>query len=124
MYFRTDDLSKIDVLNTPAGRTAGQVLKWVVPQIVNCWDDERIDVDRTLNRIINGVFHHPALRSIGDDGAADCRSLMFNTVEQWWREQSDRERNDLRDKLSREGVERKSHLIHLRYLGIELMCLS
>ena len=80
-------------------------MKWVVPQLIGCWDDERIDVDRTLNRIINGVLHHPALRSYGDDGAADGRRLMFSVVEQWWREKDEGEREMMRDQLSRDGVE-------------------
>jgi hypothetical protein len=94
-----------NVLNEPAGKVATQVIRWAVPQIVECWDDERADVDRTINRIINGVFHHPALRDGGDDGARDGRAQMFRIVESWWQEQSDRSRNDLRDKLSRQGVE-------------------
>ncbi|KAK5096407.1 hypothetical protein LTS08_007663 [Lithohypha guttulata] len=94
-----------NVLNEPAGKIAGQVLKWVVPQIVQAWDDERIDVNQTLNRIIRGVFHHPALRRVGDDGAADGRALMFGIVERWWSEKSEREKDGLRDQLSRDGVE-------------------
>jgi hypothetical protein len=94
-----------NILNEPAGKVASQVLKWVVPQIVECWDNEHADVDRTLNRIVHGVFHHPALREQGDDGARDGRHLMFQIVENWWHEKSERERQDLRDKLSREGVE-------------------
>ncbi|KAI9680944.1 MAG: hypothetical protein M1829_001024 [Trizodia sp. TS-e1964] len=94
-----------NILNEPAGKVASQVLKWVVPQIIACWDDERISVDRTINRILNGVFHHPALRNYGDDGAVDGRRLMFGVVEQWWHSKSDRERDDLRSQLSREGVE-------------------
>lgn len=95
-----------NVLNEPAGKVASQVLKWVVPQIVQCWDDEHIDPNRTVERIIHGVFHHPALREVGDDGARDGRQLMFRVVEGWWRDMSDRERDDMRRKLSREGVER------------------
>lgn len=94
-----------NVLNEPAGKVAGQVLRWVIPQLIACWDDERIDVDRTLNRIIRGVFHHPALRDYGDDGAADGRRLMFSVVERWWAEKSEREKDSLRDQLSRSGVE-------------------
>lgn len=93
-----------NVLNEPAGKTASQILTWAIPQIVDCWDDERQDADRCINRIINGVFHHPALRDQGDDGARDGRQIMFRTVENWWRQQSPREQDDLRDKLSREGV--------------------
>ena len=94
-----------NVLNEPAGKVASQVLKWVVPQLIACWDDERIDVDRTLNRIIDGVLHHPGLRDYGQDGASDGRRLMFGVIEQWWRQKDETERFDLRDQLSREGVE-------------------
>lgn len=94
-----------NVLNEPAGRIASEVLKWVVPQIVECWDDEGVDAERTVNRIINGVFHHPALHRYGDDGAAQGRTIMFGTVERWWNELSERAKDDLRDKLSRDGVE-------------------
>ncbi|KAF2476035.1 Het-C-domain-containing protein [Lindgomyces ingoldianus] len=94
-----------NVLNEPAGRIASEVLKWVVPQIVECWDDERVDADRNIQRIITGVFHHPALRKYGDDGASDGRNIMFRTVENWWRDLSQRAKDDLRDKLSRDGVQ-------------------
>ena len=91
--------------NEVAGKVASQVLKWVVPQIIACWDDERIDVDRTLTRIVNGVFHHPALRDRGDDGAIDGRRLMFGVMQQWWSQKDEQERAMLRDRLSRSGVE-------------------
>lgn len=94
-----------NVLNEPAGRVASSVLTWVVPQIVACWDDDSIEIPRTLDRIINGVFHHPALREGGNDGARDGRMTMFGVVEQWWRQMGDDERDDLRRKLSRDGVE-------------------
>ncbi|KAL9092554.1 MAG: hypothetical protein Q9165_004358 [Trypethelium subeluteriae] len=95
-----------NVLNEPAGRIASSVLTWVVPQLIAAWDDERIDPNRTINRIVNGVFHHPAMRMYGDDGARDGRNIMFGTVERWWGEKSESERDELRAKLSREGVER------------------
>lgn len=94
-----------NILNEPAGKIGCAVLKWVVPQIVQCWDNENVDIARTLDRIINGVFHHPALRAVGSDGAADGRHIMFGVVEQWWQDKSERERDDLRSKLSRRGVE-------------------
>lgn len=94
-----------NILNEPAGKIASQVLKWVVPQLIKCWDDERIDVNRTLDRVINGVFHHPALRGYGEDGALDGRGLIFGIVEQWWGDKDEQEREQLRDQLSRDGVE-------------------
>ena len=94
-----------NVLNEPAGKVAAQVLKWVVPQLIACWDDEQVDVDRTLTRIVNGVFNHPAQRDYGNDGAVDGRRLMFGVVEKWWGEKDEQERDILRDQLSRDGVE-------------------
>ena len=93
-----------NVLNEPAGRIASQVVKWTVPQLMECWDNEDVDIRRTLDRIINGVFHHPALHEQGRDGAGDIRHIMFGTVEEWWNEKSDRERESLRKQLSRQGV--------------------
>jgi hypothetical protein len=94
-----------NILNEPAGKIASQVLKWAVPQLIQAWDDERVDADRTINRIINGVFHHPALRQHGDDGASDGRQLMFQVVQQWWGEKDSQEQDEFRGKLSRDGVE-------------------
>lgn len=93
-----------NILNECAGKIASQVLKWVVPQLIQCWDDERIDPDRTITRIINGVFHHPALRNQGEDGAADGRRLMFGVVEGWWRSKQQYEQQELRQQLSRDGI--------------------
>ena len=94
-----------NVLNEPAGKVASTVVKWVVPQIVACWEDPRIDIQRTTSRIINGVFHHPALREYGENGARDGRQAMFGVVQEWWGSLSERERAGLRDQLSREGVQ-------------------
>jgi len=99
-----------NVLNEPAGKVASAVLKWVVPQIVECWDNEDADIARTLDRIVNGVLHHPALREYGDDGASDGRGLMFREVEKWWGNKDEDEREKLRRSLSREGVQHfKNH---------------
>lgn len=94
-----------NILNEPAGKIGCAVLRWVVPQIVSCWDNEHVDVHRTLNRIIHGVFHHPALVNHGDDGARDGRMVMFREVQQWWGSKSEHEKADLRHRLSRQGVE-------------------
>ncbi|KAI9873837.1 MAG: hypothetical protein M1823_007825, partial [Watsoniomyces obsoletus] len=94
-----------NILNEPAGKVASATVKWVVPQIVAAWDDDRVDVNRTCDRIIHGVLHHPALRDQGQDGAGDGRKVMFQVVEKWWRNKDDREKSDFREKLSRRGVE-------------------
>ncbi|KAL4814546.1 heterokaryon incompatibility protein Het-C-domain-containing protein [Aspergillus spinulosporus] len=93
-----------NVLNEPAGRVASQVVKWTVPQLMELWDDEEADVEPTLDRIVSGIFHHPALRRGGRDGAREIRQIMFETVQQWWEGKSEREIRSLREQLSREGV--------------------
>ncbi|RKF61197.1 putative nima-interacting protein [Golovinomyces cichoracearum] len=93
-----------NILNEPAGKIAAAILKWVVPQLMQCWDDTSIDVDRTINRIIGGTFYHPALRDYGEDGAVDGRRIFFSVVERWWSGHDSCEQNELRQKLSREGV--------------------
>ncbi|EPS35565.1 hypothetical protein H072_11066 [Dactylellina haptotyla CBS 200.50] len=94
-----------NVLNEIAGKTASKVVAWVVPQLMEAWDDERCDVDRLLSRIIHGVLHHPAQRDMGEDGARDGRQIMFRSVEEWWRNMDEGAKDEYRGKLSRRGVE-------------------
>ncbi|KAI1819748.1 NIMA-interacting protein tinc [Xylaria intraflava] len=93
-----------NILNEIAGKTASKVVAWVVPQLMEAWDEESIDVDRLLNRIISGVLHHPAQRNMGEDGAEECREIMFRSVEEWWSEMGEAGQDEYREKLSREGV--------------------
>ncbi|KAL2864869.1 heterokaryon incompatibility protein Het-C-domain-containing protein [Aspergillus lucknowensis] len=99
-----------NILNEPAGRIASRVVKWTVPQLMELWDDEGADIDSTLDRIVSGVFHHPALRQGGRDGSGEIRRIMFGTVQEWWTEKSQSEIQALREQLSREGVRKgKNH---------------
>ncbi|KAI1383841.1 Het-C-domain-containing protein [Hypoxylon trugodes] len=93
-----------NILNEIAGKTASKVVYWVVPQIMDAWDDERVDVDRLNDRIINGVLHHPAQRDMGEDGARDGRQIMFRSVEEWWSQMDEDAKDEYRQKLSRDGV--------------------
>ncbi|KAI1209245.1 Het-C-domain-containing protein [Annulohypoxylon truncatum] len=93
-----------NILNEIAGKTASKVVYWVVPQLMEAWDDESVDVDRLMNRIINGVLHHPAQRDMGEDGARDGRQIMFRSVEEWWNQLDDGAKDEYRQKLSRRGV--------------------
>ncbi|KAI1378520.1 Het-C-domain-containing protein [Hypoxylon crocopeplum] len=95
-----------NILNEIAGKTASKVVYWVVPQLMEAWDDESVDVDRLMNRIINGVLHHPAQRGMGEDGARDGRKIMFRSVEEWWNSMDEGAKEEYRQKLSRDGVER------------------
>ncbi|EFQ25491.1 heterokaryon incompatibility protein Het-C [Colletotrichum graminicola] len=95
-----------NILNEVAGRCAAKTLHWVVPQLMEAIDDESIDVNRTLNRIIFGVLHHPAQRDMGEDGAREGRQQIFKFIEEWWNEMDRSQQDEYRRKLTREGVER------------------
>ncbi|PHH68503.1 hypothetical protein CDD80_7468 [Ophiocordyceps camponoti-rufipedis] len=94
-----------NILNEIAGRTAAKMLHWVVPQLMEAIDDDGVDVNRLLNRIIYGVMHHPAQREMGNDGVAEARQLIYGCVQEWWGEMDDSQRDDYRQKLTREGVQ-------------------
>ncbi|KAI9781492.1 MAG: hypothetical protein M1839_005907 [Geoglossum umbratile] len=107
-----------NILGEPAAEVASAVLGWVVPQLVTCWDGERVDVNRTLACIIAGIFHYQSLRDYGDHGAADGRCAMFAVPEQWWREKNERDHAFFRDGLSREGIQvRRNHEESVHDLG-------
>lgn len=67
-------------------------------------DDESVDVNRMLDRIVNGVMHHPAQREMGYDGVRDARQLIFASVQEWWGDMGEEQREDYRRKLSPQGV--------------------
>lgn len=67
-------------------------------------DDDNVDVNRLCDRIITGVMHHPAQREMGEDGAREARGQIFDSVVDWWRQMDDRQRDEYRRKLSRNGV--------------------
>lgn len=67
-------------------------------------DDNSVDINRLCNRIIHGVMHHPAQRDMGEDGARDARGLIFESVQEWWRNMDNGQREDYKRKLSRDGV--------------------
>ncbi|KAK6509652.1 hypothetical protein TWF481_004383 [Arthrobotrys musiformis] len=94
-----------NVLNGISGKTAQAVVAWVVPQIMEAWDDDGVDVDRLMTRIVNGVLHHPAQRDQGEDGAEEGRRVMFSSIEEWWNTMPDDVKEEHRRYLSREGVE-------------------
>ncbi|TLD26790.1 hypothetical protein PspLS_04538 [Pyricularia sp. CBS 133598] len=94
-----------NILNEVAGQTASKVVGWVVPQLMEAWDDDNMDIDRLLNRIIYGVLHHPAQREMGEDGAEEGRRMIFRSIEEWWNRMSEDGKDDYRRKLSRDGVE-------------------
>ncbi|KAF4784077.1 heterokaryon incompatibility protein Het-C [Colletotrichum scovillei] len=95
-----------NILNEVAGRCAAKTLQWVVPQLMEAIDNDSVDVNRTLNRIIFGVLHHPAQRDMGDDGAREGRQQIFQFFEEWWNNMDRSQQDDYRRKLSREGVQR------------------
>ncbi|KAA8612761.1 NIMA-interacting protein TinC [Pyrenophora tritici-repentis] len=94
-----------NVLNEPAGQVASAVLSWAVPQIVQCWDGQA-DTEQTIDRIIQGVFHHPAcVEASSDRSVIQGRQVMYGAVQRWWESKDEDARSMFREQLSREGVE-------------------
>lgn len=71
---------------------------------MDLWDDDSRDSDEVITNIIYGVMHHPAQREEACGPSREGRQIMFDSVRQWWDELDDGDRDDLRRKLSREGV--------------------
>ncbi|KAF5022325.1 hypothetical protein F66182_5612 [Fusarium sp. NRRL 66182] len=94
-----------NILNEIAGRNAAAVVHWVVPQLMDAIDDESVDVDRLLDDIVHGVLHHPAQRELGNRNVQEGRRRSYEGVKEWWGEMGDRQREDYRRKLTREGVQ-------------------
>ncbi|KAK8091337.1 Het-C-domain-containing protein [Apiospora phragmitis] len=93
-----------NLLNEPAGKTAQEMVRWVVPQLMEAMDDESLSVRRAVDRIIDGVLHHPAHRDQGRHGASEGRQLFFRSVEHWWNDIPPEGQDDYLRRLSREGV--------------------
>jgi hypothetical protein len=88
-----------NVLNPIAGKVACATVRFVVPQIVDCWGDGGKDVGQTINNILQ-VFHHPALRDENKEG----QKAMFETVKEWYEDKSESEKQELNQQLSEAGV--------------------
>ncbi|KEZ42324.1 hypothetical protein SAPIO_CDS5488 [Scedosporium apiospermum] len=93
-----------NILNEVAGRAAAYTVSWVVPQVMAAIDDESVNVNEMIDRIVEGILHHPAQREMAQGGAREGRSIIFRCVEEWWNEQG-RRQDEYRQKLSREGVQ-------------------
>ena len=99
-----DGLISSQILNEAAGRTSSRMVHWVVPQLMEAVDNDNIDIDRVLDRVIHGVMHHPAQRHMGEGGISEGRQMCFEVVQEWWQQMDDQQRNDYRRKLSAEGI--------------------
>ncbi|KAI9684770.1 MAG: hypothetical protein M1829_000145 [Trizodia sp. TS-e1964] len=67
-----------NILNPPAGRVAGAILKYAAPRIIYGWEHPDVDDSQILEDIVR-VFHHPALR----DRNNELHRKMYEAVEGW-----------------------------------------
>ena len=81
------------------------MVHWVVPQIMDAWDDEDIDPSELVDTIVSGVFHHPAQRDGGRRASRRGRRIIFESIEDWWNGMDHSQRSEYRQRLSRYGVE-------------------
>lgn len=68
-----------NILNEPAGQVASTVLQYVVPRIVEAWDNPNEPTERVIDGAIAGIFHHPAARS----RQSEIQTRMFEVVQRW-----------------------------------------
>ena len=77
-----------NILNQPAGRVAGEILKFIAPRVLYAWEHPEVPVDRVMQDV-DSIFHHPALR---DERGNECHRNMFAVVKQWASGRSDIDR--------------------------------
>jgi hypothetical protein len=104
------DLSKdhfSNVLNPPAGLVATVTTNWTTQQVVRAWDDPSLDIDDTIREVLS-ILHHPAFAK----KKTKIQRYMFRTVQQWWQDTPEDERDSMRQSLSRESVKVRGHEDH------------
>lgn len=104
------DLSKdhfSNVLNQPAGLVATVTTNWTVQQVVKCWDDPKLDADKTINEIL-AILHHPAF----PEHKAPIQQYMFDAVERWWTANPPEDQSSIRSKLTKDAVQQRQHEDH------------
>ncbi|KAF2656532.1 heterokaryon incompatibility Het-C, partial [Lophiostoma macrostomum CBS 122681] len=79
-----------NILNTPAGQVATNILQYVAPRVVYAWDHPDVPVDQVLDDVMR-VFHHPAIR----DQHNEVHRNMFETVRKWANEYRAHNLNDI-----------------------------
>ncbi|KAI3327720.1 heterokaryon incompatibility Het-C [Xylariaceae sp. AK1471] len=104
------DLSKdhfSNVLNQVAGLVATVTTNWATQQVVRCWDDPRLDANKTIEEIVS-ILHHPAFPK----RKTIIQQYMFNEVKRWWEGTSAEEKDRHRRQLTRESVQERGHENH------------
>lgn len=66
----------VNVMNQPAGLVAVELVAYLVPFILNAWDDPEANVANIINEACS-VFHHPALAT------TNIQMVMRNAMENW-----------------------------------------
>ncbi|KAK9317796.1 heterokaryon incompatibility protein Het-C-domain-containing protein [Lipomyces starkeyi] len=83
-------------LNEPAGKVAKEVVSYVVPLIVQAWENTDVDPDEVMSKVLN-VFHHPAL------ARTEIQHRMRQVV-QTWVDGLGRDKDKVISSLSSDGV--------------------
>lgn len=87
-----------NVLNSPAGSVAAEILKFIAPRVLYAWEHPDVPVQQVLQDV-ESIFHHPTLRNERNE----VHRNMYNAVKQWVDSMPDRGRG-LEAILSSEAV--------------------
>ncbi|KAF2761801.1 Het-C-domain-containing protein [Pseudovirgaria hyperparasitica] len=102
-----------NVLNSPAGEVAAQIVKYVAPRVVYAWENPNIPVDQVVDDVAR-VFHHPAIR----DENIEIHRNMFRVVEKFARKSHSFNINDVLSSQSvRDGKNHQGGNPHLTGSG-------
>lgn len=85
-----------NILNEPAGKVAGAILKYAAPRVIYAWNHPEVPEQQVLDDVVQ-VFHHPAARNRQNE----VHRSMFEIVEQWSRSYRG---EDLNSALSSQSV--------------------
>lgn len=84
-------------LNEPAGLVAAEVVKYIVPFVVEAWEDPSVDPQSVVDEALQ-TFHHPALAN------TKLHRIMHAEVDRWIKKFSDEEREHILEGLTSRGV--------------------
>jgi hypothetical protein len=89
-------------LNPIAGRIASATTNWTTQRIIECWDSDDDSIVSPKVESILSILHHPAF--FQGSKQTPIQKIMFNIIDQWWKQRSAQQLVTLRQSLSKAGI--------------------
>lgn len=104
LSLKLSNLTDSCYLNDPAGQIAKVIVRHAVTQVVNAWSDNSIDINRSIDSIVE-CFCHPALLNRNSRLHMD----MFGVVRDWIQGLPSDKKDRILDGLTKAGVREGRH---------------